>query len=152
MIGAPQSINQTGLLLFDNRTDFVQGFAGVTHLLSARASFTISGNGFDVHRQSSELIGMEGYGGDASFQYRVSRITSIGAAYNRSHYQYPSYYGQTNLNNYSVFVGTQFGPLMDFPLAGRRLPGRDARPHRSGSGSIRRRDPGRGERGADVCG
>lgn len=112
------SINQPGLLLFDNRTDFLQGFAGMTYLLSARASVTVGGDGFYVHRQSKELIGMDGYTGRARFQYKVSRLTSLGAEYQRSHYQYPNFFGNSDINNYNVFLASQLGRLWTFTISG----------------------------------
>jgi len=103
-------------LLFDNRTDFLQGFGSMTYLMSPRLSFTVGGDGFYVHRQSKELIGMEGYTGRGQLQYRVSRVTTIGGRYERSHYQYPSYFGQSDFNTYTAFLATRFSPLWTFRL------------------------------------
>lgn len=114
----PGAINQPSLLLFDNRTDFLQGTAGMTYLLSARASVSISGAGFYVDRQSSALIGVDGYNAQAKFQYKLSRTTSVGAGYTRSHYQYPNFFGNSNMNNYSVFLATQLGRLWTLSVSG----------------------------------
>lgn len=114
----PNAINQPTLLLFDNRTDFVQGDGGMTYLLSARASITVGGDAFDVKRQSAELIGMEGYNGRARFQYRLSRVTSIGAQYNRAYFQYPNYFGNSSMNNYSAFFATQISRLWTLSIMG----------------------------------
>jgi hypothetical protein len=117
-VSIPNAINQSNLLLFDNRTDFLQGFASMTYLLTPRASITVGGNGFYVGRQSSELIGMEGYTGRARFQYRVSRATSIGGSYERTHYQYPGSFGNADMNNYNFFLATQFGRWWTFSMQG----------------------------------
>ncbi len=116
--GAPTGINQTGILLFDNRTDFLQGFAGMTYMFTPRASFTVGGDGFFVGYQSGELIGVDGWNARGRFQYRLSRLTSVGAEYQRSHYQYSGFFGNTDINNYTIFVATQLGRLWTFSLQG----------------------------------
>ncbi len=112
----PNAITQPSLLLFDNRTDFLQGSGGITYLFSPRASVTLGGDGFYVHRQSGELIGVNGYTGRARFQYRLSRTTSVGAGYQRSHYQYPNSFGNSDINNYTVFLAAQLGRLWTFSV------------------------------------
>jgi hypothetical protein len=116
--GGSTAVNQAGLLLFDNRTDFLQGFTGMTYMLTARASFTVGGDGFYVHRQSSELIDVAGWDAHGRFQYRVSRFTSIGAEYQRSHYQYPDYFGNSDINSYTAFVAARLGRLWTLSLQG----------------------------------
>jgi hypothetical protein len=111
-------INHPNLLLFDNRTYFGQGDASVTYLLSPRASVTVGGEGFIVDRQSSALVGMNGYGGNANFRYRVNRVTSVGAQYSRQHYQYPDTFGQSDLNMYSLLFATQMGRFWTFSADG----------------------------------
>lgn len=114
----PNAVNQPSLLLFDNRTDFLQGFVGMTYMLTPRTSLTLGGDGFFVSHQSSELIGVDGYEARARVQYRLSRRTSIGGQYERSHYQFPNYFGNSDSNNYSVFLATQFGRFWTFSLQG----------------------------------
>jgi hypothetical protein len=116
LVSSPDAINQPSLLLFDNRTDFFQGSGGITYLFSPRASITLGGDGFYVHRQSAELIGMDGYNARARFQYRLSRTTSVGGGYQRSHYQYPNFFGNADLNNYTMFLATRFGRLWTFSV------------------------------------
>lgn len=118
IVTIPNAINTPTLLLFDNRTDYLQGDAGVTYLLSARASFTATGEGFYVHRQSSELIGMDGYGARGRFSYRLSRISTAGGEYDRFHYQYPNYFGNSDINSYNLFFATQLSRLWTFSLQG----------------------------------
>jgi hypothetical protein len=117
-VSSPNAVNQPGLLLFDNRTDLVQGYGGITYMFSPRASITLGGDGFYVHRQSAELIGVEGYDTRARFQYKLSRRTSIGASYQRSHYEFPNYFGNSDINNYDAFVATQLGRLWTLALEG----------------------------------
>jgi|SRR5579863_6000485 len=114
----PTIINPQTLLLFDDRTYFLEGSVGMTYLLSPRASVTLGGEGFTAQHQSSALVGVVGYGARAKFQYRVSRLTSIGAEYDRQHYQYPHFFGQADVNMYNVFLATQIGRLWTFSLSG----------------------------------
>jgi hypothetical protein len=86
--------------------------------LAARASVSVSGEGFTVQRQSSALIGVDGYGARARFQYRLSRLTSMGAEYDRQHYQYPGSFGSSDINMYNVFISTQLGRLWTLSLSG----------------------------------
>jgi hypothetical protein len=105
-------------LLFDNRTYFLQGSAGLTYLLSARSSLSLTGQGFTTQYQSDALASVVGYLGRARYEYRVTRLTSVGAEYSRSHYAYPRYFGNSDLDNYNVFLATQIGRLWTFSLNG----------------------------------
>jgi hypothetical protein len=114
---APDSVvAQPTSLLFDNRTDFVEGKAGVTYLLSSRTSVTLGGQGFVMDRRSKLLIGMNGYGARASLQHRLSKVTSIGAGYERLHFQFPHLFGQSDTNSYQLFLATQFGRRWTFSV------------------------------------
>jgi hypothetical protein len=113
----PAVVTTPSLLLFDDRTYFLQGNAGMTYLLSARASFTVSGQGFTVQRQSSALVSMQGWGARGRFQYKLSRVTSVGTEYDRDHYQYQGLFGYTNSNNYNAFIATQMGRLWTMTLS-----------------------------------
>lgn len=112
------AINQSSLLLFDNRTAFAQGFVGMTYMLSARTSLTVGGDGFYVDRQSGQLIGVDGYDARARLQYRLSRRTSLGGEYQRSHYQFPKAFGNSDINNYSIYLASQLGRDWTFSLDG----------------------------------
>jgi hypothetical protein len=105
-------------LLFDNRTYFLQGGGGMTYLLSARSSLSLTGQGFTTQYASNALASVIGYVGRGKYEYRVTRITSIGAEYSRSHYGYPKFFGNSDVDNYSVFMATQFGRLWTFSLNG----------------------------------
>jgi hypothetical protein len=114
----PSVVSAPTLQLFDNRTYFGQGNASMTYLLSARASVTVGGSGFTVDRQSSALVGMDGYSARANFRYRLTRVTSIGAEYTRQHFQYPGQFGQSDINMYNLLFSTQMGRAWTFSLGG----------------------------------
>lgn len=105
----PTPITSSGLLLFDSRTYFGQGAASMTYLPTARSSLTIGGNGFTVKRQSNLLVGVDGYGAQASYEYRVSRMTTLGASYSRQHFEFPNFFGSSDTNSYQGVFATQFG-------------------------------------------
>jgi hypothetical protein len=114
---APASVvDQPTALLFDNRTDFAEGEASLTYLLSSRTSVSLGGQGFLMDRRSKLLIGMNGYGAHASIQHRLSKVTSIGAVYERLHFQFPHLFGQSDTNSYQAFVATQFGRHWTFSM------------------------------------
>jgi len=112
------NVNQPTLLLFDNRTYFLQGNVGITYLLTPRTSVSLGGDGFTIQRQSSELVSSVGYGARANIRYRLNRVTSIGAEYDRIHYQYPGAFGHSDINVYNLLYSTQMGRLWTFSLSG----------------------------------
>ena len=110
------TVSDPSLLLFDNRTDFAEASAAATYLLTSRTSFTAGGEGFFVRRQSSFLVGVNGYELRGSLQHRVSRRTSIGAAYDHTHYDYPRAFGQADINAYHGTLGLQLSRRWTFSL------------------------------------
>jgi hypothetical protein len=110
------TVNDPTLLLFDNRTDFVEAAAAATYLLTSRTSFTAGGQGFFIRRQSSLLVGLNGYELRGSLQHRVTRRTSIGAAYEHTHYDYPRAFGQADINAYRGVLGVQLSRRWTFSL------------------------------------
>jgi hypothetical protein len=90
----------------------------MTYLLTARTSFTVGGDGFLTQYRSGGLVSMDGYGARGKLQYRVSRLTSIGAEFNRQYFEYKAAYGNSDLNNYNVFIASQLGRSWTFSLSG----------------------------------
>lgn len=114
----PNAINPASLQLFDSRTDYLQGTAGMTYLFTPRLSVTFSGEGFWVHYQASQLIGVDGYGADAKLRYRLSRTATLGGGYSRQYFEYPSYFGNANFDVYSIYFSKQLGRLWTFTAEG----------------------------------
>lgn len=108
-IAIPTTVNAPTLLLFDSRTYFLEGGMDSTYLLTSRTSFTVGGTGFAVRRQSKLLVGLNGYDLHGSIQRRVSRSTTIGANYQHEHFDFPRVFGESNIDAYSIFLGTQLG-------------------------------------------
>jgi hypothetical protein len=103
-------------LLFDSRSYYVQGGIDVTWVQSARTSYTFGGQGFDVIRQASELVGVEGWNARGTMEHRVSKRTSIGVTYQRQHFEFPKAFGQADINTAELFLGTSFGRNWSFSV------------------------------------
>ncbi|MBV8845542.1 MAG: hypothetical protein JO307_22265 [Bryobacterales bacterium] len=108
-IPIPTYIAQPASMLFDNRTYYGQGQADMTYLVSARTSFTVGGGGFVARRRSDALAGVDGYVARGSIQRRFTRSTTLGAAYEHVHFAYTQAFGDSDINNYEGFLGTQLG-------------------------------------------
>jgi hypothetical protein len=88
---------------FDNRTIYLSTQADFTLQQSARVSYNFGGDGFLVRRRSSALYGVTGASARADMQYRLSRRTTAGVAYNFSHYDFTRVFGGTSMH---MLMGT----------------------------------------------
>ncbi|MDX1979842.1 MAG: hypothetical protein SFV51_06220 [Bryobacteraceae bacterium] len=84
--------------IFDNRSYFVDASGQLVFEIGAKSSASISGNGFAVRRQSSALIGMNGHRAAADFTRRVTRRTTIGAGYQYIHFDFPRFFGESDIH------------------------------------------------------
>jgi hypothetical protein len=96
-------------LLFDSRSYYLQGGLDITYMLSPRTSFTFGGQGFEVWRQSSFLVGVEGYNARGSVEHKLNKTTSVGFTYQRQHFDFPKAFGQADIDTGEGFVGTKLG-------------------------------------------
>jgi hypothetical protein len=103
------SVVSPSTLLFDSRSYYLQGGLDLTLQQTARTSFTIGGQGFDVWRQSSALVGVEGYSARGSVEHKLNRNTSIGFLYQRQHFNFPKVFGQADIDTGELFMGTNLG-------------------------------------------
>ena len=100
--------------LFDNQASYLQSSLDATWLKSGRTSFTVGGEGFGIWRKATGLIGMEGYDLHGTVQHRLSQHTTIGVAFQHSHFDYPKAFGESDINMFSGILGTQFGRYWTF--------------------------------------
>jgi hypothetical protein len=105
------SVVSPSTLLFDSRSYYLQGGLDLTWQETARTSFTIGGQGFDVWRQSPALVGVEGYSAHGSVEHKLNRTTSVGFFYQRQHFNFPKVFGQADIDTGEVFLGTNLGRL-----------------------------------------
>jgi hypothetical protein len=103
------SVNPTTGILFDNRSTFFQGGMDATYLMSTRNSFTVGGDGYDVKRQSSALVGMHGYTLRGAFEHRLSMSSGIAVLYTHYHYDFPKAFGESNNDGIQLGYDTIFG-------------------------------------------
>lgn len=88
---------------FDNRTLYMSTQGALTWQKTARLSFNFSGNGFLVRRRSSALYGVTGSAAHGDLQYRLTRHTTVGAAYDFTEFNFLRIFGATDLHS---FVGS----------------------------------------------
>jgi hypothetical protein len=115
---ANPSVLTPASLLFDSRSYYLQGGLDLTMQQTARTSFTFGGQGFDVWRQSSALVGVEGYSARGSVEHKLNRTTSVGFLYQRQHFNFPKVFGQADIDTGEIFMGTNLGRLWTFTLRG----------------------------------
>ncbi len=101
-------VNPATGLLFDNRSTFFQGGMDVTYLLSTRNSFTVGGDGYNVERQSSALVGMHGYELRGAFEHRLSKTSGVALVYNHYHYDFPRAYGESTSDGIQLGYDVSF--------------------------------------------
>ncbi len=104
--------------IFDNRTSYVQTSVGLTYRQSSRLNFTLSGDGFTVHRASKALVGVNGYRATAQVTYRVSRRDQFGVGYNFTHFSFPRAFGASDLHGVSGNYGRKLAPGLDITFSG----------------------------------
>jgi hypothetical protein len=63
------------------------------------------------------LVSSVGYGARGKFQYRLTRLMSVGAEYDREHYQYAGLFGSSDINMYSMLFSDQISRLWTFALS-----------------------------------
>lgn len=112
------SVVSPATLLFDSRSYYVQGGLDLTLQETARTSFTIGGQGFDVWRQSAALVGVEGYSAHGSIDHRLNKTTSVGIYYQRQHFNFPKVFGQADIDTGELYIGTKLGQFWTFTLRG----------------------------------
>jgi hypothetical protein len=88
---------------FDNRTYYLDTQADLTIQQTARLSFDFGGDGFLARRRSTALYGVTGASARGDMQYRISKRTTIGAAYLYTHFDFTRVFSGTDLHS---FVGS----------------------------------------------
>jgi hypothetical protein len=107
---------QPSTLLFDSRAYYLQGGLDMTYVQSARTSYSIGGQGFEVWRQSAALVGVQGYSARGTVEHRLSKSSSVGFTYSRQHFDYPRAFGQADIDTGQLMYGTNLGPRWQFSV------------------------------------
>jgi hypothetical protein len=88
---------------FDNRTYYLSTQLDLVIQKTARLSFDLGGDNFIVRRRSAALYGTTGTGARGDVQYRLTRMTTIGAAYMYDRYRFTRIFGGSDVH---MFVAT----------------------------------------------
>ena len=114
--GEGSVVGQQTALLFDNRLYYLQGGGTVTYILSPRTSFVVGGTGFTSQYAAAGLIGLYGYNAFGQVQHRLSRTKTVGAIYQRMHFQFVKSYGYSDINVGQFFFADQFQKRWTFSV------------------------------------
>lgn len=106
---ASDAIVDATTLLFDNRTNYLQSSVNVSYSTSQRTTYTVGGNWNAIYRQSKALIGVRGYGLRGNIDHRFSTRTSVGVAYDHTHYDFPGSFGGSDIDTISGSYSRLFG-------------------------------------------
>lgn len=84
---------------FDNRTIYLSTQADLTIQKTARLSFDFGGDGFLARRRSTALYGVTGASARGDMQYRITRRTTIGAAYTFTQFDFTRVFSGTDIHS-----------------------------------------------------
>jgi hypothetical protein len=104
--------------LLDNRLYYLQNITGIQYTPTLRWSFTMSGTGYINRYQSSSLIGLQGYGGSASAEYRMSRRRSLLLSYQFMHIDYQRTFGDADAHIVMAGVAQQLSRRWTLSFSG----------------------------------
>jgi hypothetical protein len=99
---------------FDNRTEYLSTQASLVIQKTARLSFSVGGDGFEVRRSSSALYGVIGASAHADVQYRLTRRSTIGANYTFTHYDYIGVLSGTDMHGVSGVYSVRISRWLEF--------------------------------------
>lgn len=105
-------------LLFDNRTNYLNGSVTANYALSNRTMITMNGTGYTVRREAASLADVNGYTASGGIRHQVNRRTIIGATYQHIHYGYSQTFGQSDVELYSGLLMHTFGRRFTVQLSG----------------------------------
>ena len=116
--GVNDAIVNGSSLLFDNRTTFVQSSMNTRYAISGRTTISMGGSYYSVHRQSTALVGVNGYNLQGSINRRISRNSTVGVNFQHTHYDFPRAFGESDINIYSASWSTTFARSWTIGLSG----------------------------------
>ncbi len=104
--------------IFDNRAYYLQQTGGWVYQPTVRLSFSAAGNGFFVRRQSKALVGLNGYGGQATMAYRLSRTRTVDLSFGYVHFDYPHGFGDSDIFTYMAGVSQALSRRWEIGIGG----------------------------------
>jgi hypothetical protein len=95
---------------FDNRTYYLSTQLDWMVQKTARLSFDFGGENFLVRRRSRALYGTTAFGARGDVQYRLTRRTTIGAAYFYDRFRYTRIFGSTDAHIVAATIARALTP------------------------------------------
>lgn len=114
--GGDSIVNNTSLL-FDNRVSYYQPSMTTRYALTNRTTVSMGGNYYSVHRKSTGLLGVNGYTLQGALTHELSRVTTIGATYQHTHFDFPRSFGESDINSYNGSYSRLLGRTWTFSLS-----------------------------------
>lgn len=99
---------------FDNRTYYLSTQLDLVIQKTARLSFDLGGDDFIVRRRSAALYGTTGVGARGDVQYRLTRMTTIGAAYMYNRFRFTRIFGGTDVHMFVATFGRALSRRTEF--------------------------------------
>ena len=83
---------------YDNRTIYASSMLSLSIQKSTRLSYSVGATGMLTRRRSTALYGLSGGGARGDVQYRASRRSTVGVAYNYTHYAFRGVFSSTDIH------------------------------------------------------
>ena len=99
---------------FDNRTIYLSTQIDLRIQRSTRLSYNIGVDGFLTRYRSTALYGTKGWGARGDVQYRASRRSTIGAAYNYTHYAFHGVLSSTDAHGFAGTYAISLSRTLEF--------------------------------------
>ena len=94
--------------LFNARIYYLQSSVSATWQQSARMSYTVGGSAFLQDLKSEGLSNAWGYTFNASAKRRMSKNSTLGVTYARSHFEFPGFASVSDSNDFEGIFATTF--------------------------------------------
>jgi hypothetical protein len=99
---------------FDNRTIYLSSQADLRVQKSTRLSYDIGVDGFLTRYRSTALYGTKGFGARGDIQYRLTRQSTIGVAYNYTHYTFTGVLSSTDSHGFAGTYAVALSKTVEF--------------------------------------
>jgi hypothetical protein len=99
---------------YANRTIFLSTQAGFTFQKTARLSFNLGGLASLADNQGAGLYSVTGAGANGDVQYRLTRRSTVGAAYGYTHFEYHGTFNATDIHTVSGTYAIQLSRSLEF--------------------------------------
>ena len=114
---ADSVVAQPTMLLFDDRTNYLESGLDANYLVTSRTTLTAGGSGYFIDHQAKGLVNARGYSLHGAVMHRLTRQTSVGADYMYQHYDFPGNFGESDVNTYTGRITHDFGRLWSASLS-----------------------------------